>query len=494
MSKKIALNMSDNKMIRQLPNNKFASIPDAILTQIFPYLTSQNISQFHQSSSRFDPSKYKNNIMIKHLYEQKLITASSHNDSATNIYTFTKKDISNLIYKLNVIRQTLSEIEAVEKKKMRTDLILISIDIYFILLENLKKIIQSFFNYGYLSETEIEKFGSNDFVNLIENYTQIFIQIATTKTFDTKPYKTLFIVWDLLDASKIVCRLYSIYRDEFIKIRQQLLVQIGNFFNHDSLNRIESREYLNTLHFSDLLCLYYFVERNHYYNRRLFAELDIEIDTIYQNLIVSIIEKYLNDADVDNKKFWNFIHELIGAGYQNIKLILENFGLWNNQNNESLTISEISKKLESSKKSINFWMTFLVEILLYFPNTEFQRLFPFTNFEKFFLEIKGTITVEMVVDPFLNLDIISDDLISIFQSIYQNKYDVRCDTVDECEAKFSNIQDILKYLQSFSEDIFFYSTIKRSINILQSLKKQILKIKSELLEPLIDYEIPYIET
>lgn len=118
--------------------NKLGSIPNALLTQIYPYLNSQSISRLHQSNSRFDPNKYKDNAMIKHLYSEKLLNLSN----STIKYNDPSITYDYFIYKLNLIKQTLSEIEMLEEKKEKKKSI-VSTNVYLIVLENLSNIIKS---------------------------------------------------------------------------------------------------------------------------------------------------------------------------------------------------------------------------------------------------------------------------------------------------------------------------------------------------------------
>lgn len=458
--------------------NRLGSTPDALLTQIFPYLTSQNISQLSQSSSKFNPSLYKDNAMIKHIYEQKLLAVSKI------LSQYHHPNIADLIYKLNMIEKTLSEIEAIEGEKKK--MMIISVDIYLILLENLNTIIQTLINYdNYMIQhfpTIVEK--SPVFINLIENYTKIFIQIATTKTFKTKPYKTLYIVWDLMARSATTSPT-SIYRETFENIHRRLWKQIMDYFAQ--LN--QTREYLETLNFSDLLDIYSFMIQNYQFGRIMFETLDIKADSVLRNLIVIIIEKYFkNEIDVDDTNFWNFIHTLITSGYEDIKLILENFNLWNTENDRALTILEIIQKLESDDRITKFWMTFLVEILLNFQIVDFGRLFPSISLERFLFEIisKYDGKVEnFSIDPSLRLLNINY-LISIFQSIYsdQHENDFDCETINECKERSSYLQKPIEYLESLPKDIFFYKTVRRSINILRDIKKQITEREQNILKEL----------
>lgn len=482
--------------------NKIGSTPDALLTQIYPYLTSQNISQLHQSSSRFDPRNYKDNVMIKHLYEQKLLNLTS--TSSLNISNLIESNpdilnISDLVYKLNLIQRTLTEVDELERKRL--DDHVISADVYLIVIKNLNTIIKTLIDYEdlYMRERHHnanleEREKSQSFIDLIENYTKIFIQISS-KIFDWKPYKILQIVLNLW--GRFLIAFDSIYTNEYRQIQAKLWEQITNYFTRiRKLGPIDSREYLETLNFSDLLDIYHLIalrETSHL----IFSKFDLKVDDIFQNLIMIIIERYFRD-DVDITKFWNFIHELISSRTENIKFVLKIFDLWNNRENHVLNVSEIVDKFEPKltlteskleprllklNKYTKFWLTFLIEVLL-LNQYGFRELFPQINYDQFIFNIiskYGNIENNISLDPFLNFDI--TNIIRIVSSISKyincmrrpdNTYPHDID-IESCKIYSSEIQNDIKYLKSLPKNIFFYPLIANHINHLRAINREMIK-------------------
>lgn len=279
----------------------------------------------------------------------------------------------------------------------------------------------------------------------------------------------------------------SIYEETYHQIRQQLWAQIDGYFTHDSLQKMDSRDYLETLNFSDLLDIYNLIIQPGI-DYKLFSKFDIQVKDIFQNLIRTIVEKFFKNETGDTRLFWDFIHKLISTGFENIKLVLKIFDLWDNKNHRTLPISEIIKKVESSFESeskknnvnderrIKFWITFLIEVfLLNNMYSTFERsIYGGTTFEQFLLYINKYGKIEnILIDPFLNSDIINR-IIPIFISLHYGRYhfDDENDNIEMRKINSDKIRNDIKYLESFSNDMFLFHRIQPIIQFLRNLDER----------------------